>query len=83
MSMEPSSDPERTDAMYPADPGANGQVSDDVPGIRKQAAEIIDAVLSGSAPGQASARDRLREHLSAHPGRPDIALAEHLAPSGP
>lgn len=79
MSMEPSSDPERTDTVYPADPGASGQVSDDVPGIRKQAAEIIDAVLSGSAPEQASARDRLREHLAAYPGRPDIALAEHLA----
>ena len=78
MSMDRSSDSERTVTPHPADPGAAGPVSDDVPGIRKQAAEIIDAVLSGSAPEQASARDQLREHLAAHPGRPDIALVEHL-----
>lgn len=78
MSMDPSSDPERTVTPHPDDPGVAGQVSDGVPGIRKQAAEIIDAVLSGSAPEQASARNQLRKHLAANPGRPDIALVEHL-----
>ena len=78
MSMESSSDPKCIDTVHPVDPGASGQVSHDVPGIRKQAAEIIDAVLSGSEPEQASVRHQLRQHLAAHPGRPDIALAEHL-----
>ena len=79
MLMDPSSDPQRTDTVYPADAEASSQMSHDVPVIRRQSAKIIEAVLSGSAPEQASARDQLREHLAAHPGRPDIALAEHLA----
>lgn len=79
MSKDPSSDPERTDSSYPAGAEASSQLSRDAPVIRKQSANIIDAVLSGSAPEEALARDRLREHLAAHPGRPDIALAEHLA----
>ena len=79
MSKDPSSDPESTDSSYPAGAEASSQLSRDAPVIRKQSANIIDAVLSGSAPEEALARDRLREHLAAHPGRPDIALAEHLA----
>lgn len=51
---------------------------DDVAGIRRQAADIIEAVLSGTNPHQASARDELRRLVAAHPGHPEIALAEDL-----
>ncbi|WP_051181151.1 EAL domain-containing protein [Arthrobacter sp. TB 26] len=34
--------------------------------------------MADPSPGQAHIRELLREHLAAHPGRPDIALAEHL-----
>ena len=79
MSKDPSTDPDRTDSLASVGAEASSQLSHDAPVIRKQSAQIIDAVLSGTAPEQASARDRLREHLAAHPGRPDIALAEHLS----
>ena len=49
-----------------------------VRGIRLQAAEIIAAVLSDSAPGQARARDQLFRLVRANPGRPEVALAAHL-----
>ena len=51
---------------------------DDVAGIRRQAADIIEEVLSGTDPHQARARDELRRLVAAHPGRPEIALAEDL-----
>jgi hypothetical protein len=51
---------------------------DDVAGIRRQASDIIEAVLSGTDPHQARARDELRRLLAAYPGRPEIALAEDL-----
>lgn len=50
----------------------------DVAGIRRQASDIIEAVLSGTDPHQSGARDQLRRIMAAHPGRPETALAEHL-----
>jgi hypothetical protein len=47
-------------------------------GIRLQAAGIIAEVLSDSSPGQARAREQLCRLLQANPGRPEVALAEHL-----
>ncbi|NUU33068.1 EAL domain-containing protein [Arthrobacter sp. C9C5] len=77
MSIEPSSFPEHTDTADEVEP------EDDPPcggasGIRRQAAEIIDAVLSASEPERAEVRDQLRRCLAAHPGRPEAALVEHL-----
>lgn len=72
MSIEPSSFPERTDTADEIEPLA------DAPGIRRQAAEIIEAVLSASEPEQAEVRDQLRRCLAAHPDRPEVALVEHL-----
>ncbi|WP_354191466.1 hypothetical protein [Arthrobacter sp. UYCu712] len=51
---------------------------DDVAAMRRQAAEIIEAILSGTDPRYARARDELRGHLAAHPRHPELALAEHL-----
>lgn len=48
-------------------------------GIRGQAAGIIAMVLADSTPEKARARDHLRRCVDAHPGRPEIALAEHLS----
>ncbi|MFE5835252.1 EAL domain-containing protein [Arthrobacter sp. NPDC056493] len=50
----------------------------DIPLVREQAYEIIDAVLAGTDPEGAEVRDRLREHVAAHPGNPEAALHEHL-----
>lgn len=47
-------------------------------GIRRQAAGIIGEVLADPSPEQARIQGMLREHLAANPGRPDIALTEHL-----
>lgn len=79
MSMEPSFLPEvppwnRTTDRWTAELGA-----DEAWGIRRQAAVIIAMVLADSAPGEARARDHLRKCLDADPGRPEIALAEHLS----
>ncbi len=62
----------------PADPWAGQSGDGNARGLRRQAAQIIAAVLSDSTPEQARARARLRRWLQAYPGRPEIALAEHL-----
>jgi hypothetical protein len=49
-----------------------------VPVIRQQAQAIIDAVMSGSGSEGAAAREQLRAFVEANPGRPEVALAEHL-----
>ncbi|WP_087874171.1 EAL domain-containing protein [Arthrobacter globiformis] len=48
------------------------------PVVREQAYEIIQAVLAGTDPAGEAARERLREHVAAHPGNPETALREHL-----
>jgi EAL domain-containing protein (putative c-di-GMP-specific phosphodiesterase class I) len=78
MPTDPPSFPARSGSRPPADPVPGGRYDDGTSGIRRQAREIINAVLSDPAPGQARVRDQLREHLAAHPGRPEDALAEHL-----
>lgn len=79
MSMEPPSVPERPQSKAPADqdpvpPGADG-----LSGIRRQAAWIVEQVLAAAEPEHAGVRESLRERLAANPGRPEIALAEHIA----
>jgi hypothetical protein len=80
MSMEQSFFPEipplnRTADKWTAEPG-----SGEAWGIRRQAAGIIAMVLADSAPEQSrAAQDHLRKCLDANPGRPEIALAEHLS----
>jgi EAL domain-containing protein (putative c-di-GMP-specific phosphodiesterase class I) len=78
MAMDPSSFSARSGSQPPADPVSGGRYGDDASGIRRQASEIIKAVLADPAPEQARARDQLRGHLAAHPGHPETALAEHL-----
>lgn len=51
---------------------------EEILGIRRRAAGIVELVLKDPTPEHAWARDLLREHLAAHPGTPEIALAEHL-----
>ncbi|MBT8159217.1 MULTISPECIES: EAL domain-containing protein [Arthrobacter] len=48
------------------------------PPVRRQAAEIIESVLSESRPDQEEIKERLRESLAANPGHPETALLEHL-----
>jgi EAL domain-containing protein (putative c-di-GMP-specific phosphodiesterase class I) len=62
------------DDSWPEDAAA----ASEIPLVREQAYEIIDAVLSGTDPEGAEVRDRLREHVAAHPGNPEAALHEHL-----
>lgn len=78
MSMEPSSVPGRPHGADSAEHVSGQSRGAQPPGIRRQAAWIIETVLADPSPGQAHVRGMLREHVAAHPGRPDIALAEHL-----
>lgn len=78
MSIEPSSFPDHTNAARESELRNPGTREGDVPGIREQAAEIIEAVLAGSRPEQAGVRDQLRQYLAANPDRPEQALVEHL-----
>lgn len=82
MPVEPSSFPPPENAVRPDDTTDATPGGGRVPEIRQQAAEIIDAVLSASAPEQAAARDPLRQCLAAHPDRPEAALVEHLIALG-
>ncbi|MDQ0850681.1 EAL domain-containing protein (putative c-di-GMP-specific phosphodiesterase class I) [Arthrobacter sp. B3I9] len=77
MSTEPTSFP-HSRAAGPECPPETMPGGGAVPVIRRQAAEIIEAVLSSSEPEQGVARDQLRQRLAAHPERPEAALAEHL-----
>ncbi|SDL65086.1 hypothetical protein SAMN04487913_11227 [Arthrobacter sp. ok362] len=78
MSIKLSSRAEHSQEDPPADAWESEPEGSRVRGIRLQAAEIIAAVLSDSAPGQARARDQLCRLLQANPGRPEVALAAHL-----
>jgi EAL domain-containing protein (putative c-di-GMP-specific phosphodiesterase class I) len=78
MPTDPSSFSARSGSRPPADPTPARRYGNDASGIRRQASEIIKAVLSDPSPEQARARDMLREHVAAHPGNPEKALAEHL-----
>jgi hypothetical protein len=78
MPTDPSSFSARSGNRPPAGPVPARRYGDDASGIRRQAREIINEVLSEPEPEQAGIRDQLRAHLAAHPGNPEIALAEHL-----
>jgi EAL domain-containing protein (putative c-di-GMP-specific phosphodiesterase class I) len=48
-------------------------------GLRRQVLEIIEEVLSESSQATDAVREQLRQHIAAHPGRPEEALLEHLS----
>jgi EAL domain-containing protein (putative c-di-GMP-specific phosphodiesterase class I) len=78
MPMEPPPLPDRPQNREPSDPEPVPPGAEGLPGLRRQAAWIVEQVLAEGAPEQSSIRGLLREHLAAHPGRPEVALAEHL-----
>ncbi|WP_180987304.1 EAL domain-containing protein [Arthrobacter sp. AFG20] len=63
---------------YDDDTWPDDRPGSEAPLVRKQAYEIIEAVLAGTDPEGAEVRERLREHVAAHPGNPEAALHEHL-----
>jgi hypothetical protein len=46
--------------------------------LQLQALEIIEEILSGTAPEEAEARHSLKWHVDHHPGQPQRALLMHL-----
>lgn len=78
MSIEPSSSLNPVSGMPPEDLSGFPPGGWVVPVIRQQAAELIEAVLSGSEPEEEPVRTQLRRSLTAHPDRPEAALVEHL-----
>ncbi|MEO5778431.1 EAL domain-containing protein [Arthrobacter sp. PAMC25284] len=82
MSMDPPSFPARSGEEPPRRPAPGSPDGDVTPGISRQAAAIIEAILADPAPERAPVRDRLRDHVAAHPGHPETALAEHLLSLG-
>ena len=79
MSMEQSFLPQDRLLNQAADTWTTEPRSGESWGIRRQAAGIIAMVLGDSTPEQARVQDHLRKCVDAHPGRPEIALAEHLS----
>jgi len=79
MSVEPSSLPGRPEHQDPDDLAGGAGRAANAAGIRHQAARIIEAVLADTTPEHRRARELLRQQVAAHPGRPDLALVEHLA----
>lgn len=82
MSIELTSRAEPSHGHTTTDALVNGPEDNWARGIRRQATEIIAEVLSDSSPGHARAREQLCRLLQANPGRPEVALAEHLIASG-
>jgi hypothetical protein len=46
--------------------------------LQLQALEIIDEILSGTAPEESEARRSLKWHVAHHPGHPQRALLMHM-----
>ena len=65
-------------ASRPQEYGRDTEVESDLGPLRLQAAGIIDAVLSATDPEEADVRERLRWHVTNHPGKPEKALLGHL-----
>ncbi|MET4096310.1 EAL domain-containing protein [Arthrobacter sp. UYCu712] len=82
MSTDPSNFPSCSDNEQPEVPGATEHPEAGASRIRRQAAEIVKAVLAQTSPEHAGVRDQLREYLALNPGHPEIALAEHLVSLG-
>lgn len=78
MSIRQAALPTRAGQGKPATLAERMPTGESLAGIRDQAADIIQEVLSGTDPDQASARRALLSQCAAHPGHPDMALAEHL-----
>ncbi|MCB5273950.1 hypothetical protein BJG92_01476 [Arthrobacter sp. SO5] len=53
-------------------------VDPDLEPLRRQVADIIDAVLADTKPEEAEVREKIRWHIAANPGRPEKALLSHL-----
>ncbi|MFF2031340.1 hypothetical protein [Arthrobacter sp. NPDC058192] len=79
MSVEPSSRPGRPEIQDPDDRATGAEHAANAAGIRHQAARIIESVLADTTPEHGRVRELLRKQVAAHPGRPERALAEHLA----
>ncbi|MEO5781153.1 MULTISPECIES: hypothetical protein [Arthrobacter] len=82
MSLQPSSLPVQNETDRLLDTLTGEPDEGGAPGIRQQTLMIIGIVLAGDDPEQAPARDLLRARLEANPGRPELALAEHLGALG-
>lgn len=68
-----------TDAGGQVGPKAAEPPLDQLRGLRLQVLEIIDDVLADSSPAPEAVRERLRQHIAAHPGHPEEALLAHLS----
>ncbi|MDQ0028389.1 hypothetical protein [Arthrobacter bambusae] len=55
-----------------------GKDNDSLAGLREQAQDIINEVLSGTEPSGEHLRAKLRASIARHPGFPELALLEHL-----
>ena len=68
-----------TDAGRRASPETVDPPLEQLRALRRQVLEIIDEVLSDSSQATDTVREQLRQHIAAHPGRPEEALLEHLS----
>lgn len=59
-------------------PSATASSSPQTGDIGRQAQEIINDILSPGSACEETIRQGLRRHIAAHPGRPDLALLEHV-----
>ncbi len=82
MTLQPTVLPARNETERLLDTLAGWPEEGSAPGVRQQTLMIIGIVLAGENPEQAGARAKLRRRLEANPGRPELALAEHLAALG-
>ncbi|GAA5193102.1 hypothetical protein GCM10023346_16870 [Arthrobacter gyeryongensis] len=71
--------PSLTDAGMRASPETVEPPLEQLCGLRLQVLEIIEEVLSDSSQATDAVREELRQHIAAHPGRPEEALLEHLS----
>lgn len=80
MSRDESSLPEATGAEPSPEPGGADSPPHDVEAttLRRQVLELINDILTDTAPEGQWARIQLRDLLDAHPGEPERALLQHL-----
>jgi hypothetical protein len=69
-----------TEASQNPEPGFPGSLPHDVDGmtLRSQVLELINDVLTDTAPEGERARRQLRDLLAANPDEPEWALLQHL-----
>lgn len=80
MSKDESSPPAGTGAEQSPEPGGTDSPPQDVDGmtLRRQVLELINDVLTDTAPEGEWARTQLRDLLAANPDEPERALLQHL-----